>query len=80
MTPEEKEIWLSQVRPILKEHLVKTIGYPNCTNQAIMGQVIPMWKVLGDNKLIVEGMTLQMFIHFAQKHYMEAEINRIIGI
>lgn len=80
MTPEEKENWLSKVRPLLKEHLVNTIGYPNCTNEQIMGQIGPMWKVLETNGLIIEGMTIQMFIQHAQQKYMEAEMHRIIGL
>lgn len=80
MTNEEKIEWRKKAIPLLKEFLAKTVGYPNCSNEAIMKNLDLMWAELGSNNLIVEGMTFQMFIVCAQKKYMEREMARIIGL
>lgn len=80
MNASEKIEWQKKAKPILLAHLKKSIGYPNCTDKAIMEQVGPMWAELVASGLIVEGMTFQMFVTVAQRRYMEKEMWRIIGL
>jgi len=80
MTNQEKAEWRKKAVPVLTAMLEKTIGYPNCTNEAIMKSLDMMWTELELHDLIVDGMTFQMFVASAHKKYQEREIWRIIGL
>lgn len=80
MTDAEKEEHKKKMHNEMLEHLRVVINYPNCSNNEIMAQVPYMWNLLVAKKLTLPGMTYQEFLQIAHEKYMQAEVNRIIGI
>lgn len=79
MTDEEKELQ-EKMRAEMKTHLTISIGYPNCSYEQIMGQVPNMWNILVHKGLTRPGMSYEMFLHFANKSYTKAIVQRTIGM
>lgn len=69
MTPKNKE----EIRQSMLEHL-KTKGYPDMTNDQILGELTNLWQKLAAEGLLVEpireGLTYQLFVNIAlqKKH------------
>lgn len=80
MTEQENEEFVKKASKLLKEHLTTTLGYPKCTANQIMQQLPQMWAILNQQGLVKPGMTYQAFTVAAQQKYMDAEINRILGL
>lgn len=80
MTPSEKLEWKKLASEAITEYLKTEINYPNCENDVIMSRLPNLWNLLGEKRLIQEGMTYGLFVHFANQKYMEAEMQRIIGL
>lgn len=80
MNDQEKAQFVSLASKLLKEHLTLNVGYPKCTLAQIMNQLPHMWNVLVQQGLIRPGMTYNAFIQAAQEKYMQAEIDRILGL
>ena len=78
MTKEEKLEWKKQALVVIDKHLRDTLGYPNCSNHNIMGQVSQLWRLLEENKLIKEGMTYQGFFSEAQREFQKAEFHNTL--
>jgi len=79
MTASEKAEWQGKASKVLKNYLFLTINYPNCDNREILNHLVQMWNELIHNKLIMPGMTFEMFASKAQEHYLKAELDRMMS-
>jgi hypothetical protein len=80
MTAAEKIEWQKKALKVMKDHCAKTIGWPTCTNEAIFRELHGMWEALQANGLVLDGMTFQAFVSHAHNKYLQAEMNRILGL
>jgi len=73
-TPEEKLEWKNKAVALIKEHLAKSVGWPQCSDEQIMEQLGPMWDLLVEADLIPEGATQRNWIASAQRAYANAQM------
>lgn len=72
--------WVVKAIPVVQDYLHETIGWPMCTNKEIMNELDGIWRKLNEENLIPKEITYGVFAQVANRKYMEAEINRIIGL
>lgn len=67
-----------KIKTVMIDHL-KSIGYPNITNEQIMNELKPMWIKLEEANLIQSGMSFQEFTLHAQQQFMIADMINHFG-
>jgi hypothetical protein len=61
------------IKMVMSKYL-KSIGYPNISNERIIKELPTLFRLLDSEKLIPKGMTFDLFHHIAINKYMETEI------
>lgn len=79
MTHNEKKEHQQKCRKVMIHHLAE-LGYPNLSNQEIANEFRDMWRKLEEAGLVVEGMSFEQYMEFANFAYLKAEMDDIAGI
>jgi hypothetical protein len=79
MTAGEIADHKEKVKKIMVDHLT-SLGYPDLTNDQIMGQLKAMWVKIEEAGLVTDGMNFQAFQAHANNAYMMEHVKDIMGI
>jgi hypothetical protein len=74
-----EEIRKQQIKTAMIEHLTKTVNYPDCDADAILGELKNMWIMLED-KGLTEGLSFKQFVEAAQGQAMMPQMRGIFGL
>jgi len=80
MTAEELQVIKEKIKNSMVEHLTKSIGYPDCTNDQIISQLKPMWVKLEEENLILPGMSFSAFTVHAEHAFLFQQMQGIMGL
>jgi len=73
MTPQEKTEYKQKANDVLFTY-IRSVGYPNISNEDIMQHIPRMWAALEDAGLMRAGFTFQMFQNIINEQFFMALI------
>jgi hypothetical protein len=79
MTPQEKAEYKIKAKQVIFDYITKA-GYPNITNDQIMQHLPNMYRALGDNNLLLPGLSYNIFQQIANEQFFIALISGGRGI
>ena len=79
MTNEELQVHKEKIKEVMMTHL-NSKGYPKLTNDQIMAELKPMWVLIEEAGLKVDGMSYKMFCAKATEAMMFNQMKQMFGI
>lgn len=79
MTSVELETHKAKVKKVMIDHLTE-LGYPELSNEQIMGELKNMWVKIEEAGLVVDGMNFSEFAGHAQNQFILSQIQDMFGI
>ena len=79
MTESEKADAIEKIKKLMIEHLTQTVGFPNCNENQIMGELKNMWIKLEEANLTY-GTNFKNFTEHATNQAMIYQIKKMMAI
>jgi hypothetical protein len=79
MTEAELANHKERIKTLMINHLKLKVNFPNCTNQQVLNELKPMWILIEEANLKLEGMTFQKFVEHARNQAMVSEVSNFFN-